>query len=74
MIYAVSCVLDGNGAAFFSAGYHRDRFTAVATEGEEKSVKLLVVRVDLFDDVFLAFDSFPERHLFHRNSFRKFVN
>ena len=64
IVYIVSSVLDRDGAAALSVSNYGDRFAAVATESEEESIQLLIVGLDLFYNIFLAFDSIFECHLF----------
>ena len=66
IVNTVSAVLDGNGAGLFSLSDNGDRFTAVTAEREEECIELLVVGIDLFNYIFLAFDSIFEIHIFHR--------
>ena len=64
IVDVISSVLDGDGTTASSAGDDRDRFAAVAAEREEEGVELFVIRIDLFDDIFLSFDCVPECHIF----------
>ena len=60
IVDAVSAVLDRNGTALASFFDDRDRLALVAAEREEEGVELLVVGLDLFDYVFLAFNGVSE--------------
>ena len=62
LVDVISSVLDGDGATASSACDDRDRLAAVAAEREEEGVELFVIRIDLFDDIFLSFDCVPECH------------
>ena len=55
IIDAVSSFFDGDHASASVTGDHRDRFAAVTTQREEKSIHFLVVRFKTRDDVLSAF-------------------
>ena len=55
LVYAVTGILDGNYAVFLFSGDHGDRLAAIASEGEEKSFKLLVICCNITDYIDLAF-------------------
>ena len=48
----VAPILDGNHAAASAPGNHGDGLAAVAAQGEEEGVQLLVIGVDALDNVF----------------------
>jgi len=58
----VPSVLDGDDQTALAFGNDRDRFAAVTAKGEQKRVKLLVVRLNGADDILLTFVCFSQRH------------
>ena len=62
VINAVSAVFDRNGTALAPFFDYRNSLAAVATEGEEKSVELIVLCFDFFDYIFFAFNGILECH------------
>ena len=68
VINAVAAVLDRDDAGLAPTGNDGDRFAAVAAQRKEKSVQLLVIGIDLFDDVFFADNSVLQSHTIHRDS------
>ena len=69
----IPTVLDGHGAAALSAGYHRDGLAAVATQGEQEGIELLVVGFDAADDIFLSFHGASQIHVSHLIPLPKFL-
>ena len=64
IVNAVSSVLDGNGTALASFFDDRDRLALVAAEREEEGVELLIVGLDFFNYIFLAFNGVNKCHSF----------
>ena len=62
VINAVSAVFYRNGTSFAPFFDYRNSLAALAAKGEEKSVKLVVLRFDFFDYIFFAFNGIPECH------------
>ena len=65
VVDAVSAILNGNDTAVAAMGHNGDALSLVATERKEEGVKLLIVRFDRFDDIFLALNSVLQRHFLH---------
>ena len=59
----ISAILNGNGASTLAVRDHRDRFAAIASQGEQKSVELFVVALDFFHDIFFSFYRSAQIHL-----------
>ena len=64
-IHAVSAVFDGNHTAAPAAGDHRDRLSAVATQGKQECIQFLVIGFDGPNDVFLAYLRGCQIHTLH---------
>ena len=54
-------------------GDHGDGFTAVAAEGEQERIQLLVIGHDLANDVFVAFHCVGQIHTSRRLSSAKWL-
>lgn len=55
VIDVVPAVLDGDYAAAFQMRNNGDRFAAVAAEGKQEGLQILVVSINPLNYVFLAF-------------------
>ena len=55
LVDAIAPVLHGDDAAAPAAGYHSDGLPAVAAQGEQKGIQLLIVGIDALNQKFLAF-------------------
>lgn len=51
----ISAVFDGYGAAASAVGNHRNGFTTVATQGEQKRIQLFIVGLDPLNDILFSF-------------------
>ncbi len=55
LIDIVPAVFNGNGTVILASGYYGNGFTAVAAEGEQKSVQFFVISFDPLNDILFAF-------------------
>ena len=61
----VAAVLDGDGAVTLATGDDGDGFAAVAAQGEQKGVQLLVIGFNTADDVFFSLYGVVQSHKYH---------
>ena len=65
IVNVISAVLDGDSAAALSAGDDRDRLAAVAAQGEQKCIELLIIRFDPLNGILSAVRRCNQMLMYH---------